>query len=92
MREGLVDKVSPLVKEGTQVELLRVIGLDAVVRDARAGVEVHTGVDVHEGGSLRHVEDVRHSELLQTHCILGYETGGGGTTFSIRVEKRKNVM
>ena len=71
--EGLVDKISPLLEEGTEVELLRVIGLDAVVRDARAGVEIHTGVDVHEGGALRHVEDVRHSEFLQTHCILGHE-------------------
>lgn len=73
--EGLVDKISPLLEEGTEVELLRVVGLHAVVRDARAGVEIHTGVDVHEGGALGHVEDVRHPQLLQTHCILGYEPG-----------------
>lgn len=78
MCESLVDEVSPLLKEGTEVELLGVVGLDAVVRDARAGVELHAGVDVHEGGSLRHVEDVRHSEFLQTHCILGYEPGWAG--------------
>lgn len=71
--EGLVDEVGPLLKEGTQVEPLGVVGLDAVVRDARAGVEIHTGVDVHERGALRHVEDVRHPEFLQAHCILGYE-------------------
>lgn len=71
--KGLVDKISPLLKEGTEVELLGVVGLDAVVRDARAGVELRTGVDVHEGGSLRHVEDVRHSKFLQTHCILCYK-------------------
>lgn len=84
MCEGLVDKVRPLLKEGTQVELLGVVGLDTVVRDARAGVEIHAGVDVHEGGSLRHVEDVCHPELLQTHCILGHEAGGGG------MERRNN--
>lgn len=84
MCEGLVDEVRPLLKEGTQVELLGVVGLDTVVRDARAGVEIHAGVDVHEGGSLRHVEDVRHPELLQTHCILGHEPVGGG------MERRNN--
>lgn len=58
--------------------MLCVIGLDAVVHDARAGVEVHTGIDMHEGGALRHIEDVRHAKLLQTHCILGYEPGRAG--------------
>lgn len=73
MCESLVNEVSPLLKEGTQVELLGVVGLDTVVRDARAGVEIHTGVDVHEGRALCHVEDVRHPEFLQAHCILGYK-------------------
>lgn len=77
MCEGLVDKLRPLLEEGTQLELLRVVGLDAVVRDARAGVEVHAGVDVHEGGALRHVEDVRHPEFLQAHRVLGDKPGGG---------------
>lgn len=53
--EGLVDKLRPLLEEGTQLKLLRVVGLDAVVCDARASIEVHTGVDMHEGGALRHV-------------------------------------
>lgn len=78
--QGLVDKLRPLLKEGTQLKLLGVVGLDAVVRDARASVEVHTGVDVHEGGSLGHVEDVRHPEFLQAHCILGDEPGDGRRT------------
>lgn len=76
MCEGLVDKLRPLLEEGTQLELLRVVGLDAVVRDARAGVEVHAGVDVHEGGALRHVEDVRHPEFLQAHRVLGDKPAG----------------
>lgn len=78
MRQGLVNKVGPLLKEGTQVELLRVVAPDAVVRDARAGVEILAGVDVHEGGALRHVEDVRHAQFLQAHRVLGDEPGGEG--------------
>ena len=77
MRQGPVDKIRPLLEEGTEVELLGVVSLDAVVRDARAGVEVRAGVDVHEGRALRHVEHVRHPELLQAHGILGHEPGPG---------------
>lgn len=73
VRQGLLDEIGPLLEEGPEVEVLRVVGLDAVVRDARAGVELHAGVDVHEGGALCHVEDVRHPELLQTHRIVGHE-------------------
>lgn len=76
MRQRFVDKISPLLKEGTEVELVGVVGPDAVVRDARPGVELCTGVDVHEGGAFRHVEDVRHAEFLQAHCVLGHEPGG----------------
>lgn len=77
MGQGLVDEVGPLLKEGTQVELLRVVGPDAVVGDARAGVELLAGVDVHEGGALRHVEDVRHAQFLQAHGVLGHKPAGG---------------
>lgn len=71
MCKSFVDKVSSLLEEGTEVELLRVVGSDAVVRDARAGVELRRRVDVHEGGAFRHVEDVRHSEFLQAHRVVG---------------------
>lgn len=81
--EGLGNKLRPLLEEGTQLELLRVVGLDAVVRDARASVEVHAGVDVHEGGALRHVEDVRHPEFLQAHCVLGDKPGGEGGKWDV---------
>lgn len=76
VRQGLVHEVGALLKEGTEVELLGVVGLDPAVRDARAGVEIHAGVDVHEGGALGHVEDVRHAEFLQTHDVLGHEPAG----------------
>lgn len=75
--EGLVNKLRPLFEEGTQVELLCVVGLDTMVRDARASVEIHTGVDVHERGALCHVEDMRHPKFLQAHCILGNKPGKG---------------
>lgn len=75
--EGLVNKLRPLFEEGTQVELLCVVGLDTMVRDARASVEIHTGVDVHERGALCHVEDMRYPKFLQAHCILGNKPGKG---------------
>lgn len=86
--EGLVDKLRPLLEEGTQLKLLRVVGLDAVVRDACASVEVHAGVDVHEGGALRHVEDVRHPEFLQAHGVLGHEPGEGSKVERVEQEAK----
>lgn len=76
MCQGLVNEVSPLLKVGAEVELHCVVGLDAMIRDASARVELCVGVDVHEGVALRRVEDVRHSQFLQTHHILGYESEG----------------
>lgn len=74
--ECFVDELGPLLKEGTEAEMLGVVGLNAVVRDARSGVKLSAGVDVHEGGAFCHVEDVRHPEFLQTHRVLSYKPAG----------------
>lgn len=88
MCEGLVDKLRPLLEEGTQLKLLRVIGRNAVVCDARASIEVHAGVDVHEGGALCHVEDVSHPEFLQPHRVLGNKPGEGSKMESVEQEAK----
>lgn len=75
MCQSLIDEVSCFLKEGTDVELLSVIGLYAVVRDPSSCVELHAGVHMHERVSLCDIQYVCHTQPLQTHHILGHKPG-----------------
>lgn len=75
MGQGLVDEVCGPFKVSTEVELLRVIGLDAQVGDAGILVEARTGVDVHEGPALGGVQDVGDAQSLQLGDVLSHRPG-----------------
>lgn len=73
--QGLVDEVCGPFKVGAEVELLRIIGLDAQVGDAGIIVKVGIGVDVHEGPALGGIQDVRDAQFLQLGDVLSYRPG-----------------
>lgn len=70
--QGLVDEVCGPFKVGAEVELLRIIGLDAQVGDAGIIVKVGIGVDVHEGPALRGIQDMGDTQFLQLGDVLSY--------------------
>lgn len=75
MGQGLVNEVCGTFKVSTEVELLRVIGLDAQVGDAGVLVEAGTGVDVHEGPALGGIQDVGDAQFLQLGDVLSHRPG-----------------
>lgn len=75
MGQGLVNEVCSPFKVSTEVELLRVIGLDAHVGDARILVEASTGVDMHEGPALSSIQDVGDAQFLQLGDVLSHRPG-----------------
>lgn len=75
MGQGLVNEVCGPFKVSTEVELLRIVGLDAQVGDARILVEASTGVDVHEGSALGGIQDVRDAQFLQLDDVLSHGPG-----------------
>lgn len=75
MGQGLVNEVCGPFKVSTEVELLRVIGLDAHVGDARILVEASTGVDMHEGPALGGIQDVGDAQFLQLGDVLSHRPG-----------------
>lgn len=77
MNQGLVNEVCSPFKVGAKVELLRVIGLDAQVGDARVLVEVGIGVDMHEGPALSSVQNVGDAQFLQLRDVLSHRPGQG---------------
>lgn len=72
LSQGLVNEVCSPFKVGAEVELLRVVGLDAQVGDAGVLVEVGIGVDVHEGPALGSVQDMGDAQFLQLGDILSH--------------------
>lgn len=75
MSQSLVNEVCSSLKVSAEVELLRIIGLDAQVRDARTLVKVGVGVDVHEGPALGGVQDVGDAQFLQLRDVLSHRPG-----------------
>lgn len=75
MCHSLINEVCRFLKEGTDVELLSVIGLYAVVCDPSSGVELGIGVHMHKRVSLCDIQYVCHTQPLQTHHILGHKPG-----------------
>lgn len=76
VRQGLVNEVRRPFKVGAEVELLRIIGLDAQVDDAGILVKVGIGVDVHEGPALGSIQDVGDAQFLQLGDVLSHRPGG----------------
>lgn len=72
MGQRLVNEICGPFKVSTEVELLRIIGLDAQVGDARILVEASTGVDVHEGPALGSIQDVGDAQFLQLGDVLSH--------------------
>lgn len=75
MGQRLVNEICGPFKVSTEVELLRIIGLDAQVGDARILVEASTGVDVHEGPALGSIQDVGDAQFLQLGDVLSHRPG-----------------
>lgn len=73
MRQSLINKVGPFLKEGTEVKLFRVIGFYAMVCDPTSCIELSVGIHMHEGVALCCIEYVCDAKPLQTHHILGHK-------------------